>query len=113
MAEILYVDQSTYSRYETGATALPVCKIQIIIDKFNVDPCDFFNPSINAVKYSAKGGNDGSIEGSSSLPKELFDKLFNFIAKDTNEQGVKEPSGQVKGSKKYSKKAPKNRVSRA
>jgi len=45
MAEELYVEQSTYSRFENGNTKLSLAVIQIIIDKHNIQASEFFSLS--------------------------------------------------------------------
>lgn len=74
MAVGLYLEQSTYSRYETGQTQMPVSLINQITEKFNISPLEFIPPA-NEEQTRAVDGDVNVY----TIPKDFLDKVIEML----------------------------------
>jgi len=84
MASCLNMEQSTYSRYESGRTQLPLYVIQLIAEKYGISPSEFFSPdtgSAPAGQSLTRMENAGIFY---PLPKELIDKIVFLLESISN-----------------------------
>jgi transcriptional regulator with XRE-family HTH domain len=79
MAEDLHIEQSTYSRYESGKTQLSLTLIEQICSKFKISPAEFFNDSPVTVQNDNGSNGDRFIPKNYAVPKELLDKLTEML----------------------------------
>ena len=74
MAVGLYLEQSTYSRYETGQTQMPVSLINLITEKFNISPLEFIPPSNEEQTRTV----DGNVKVY-TIPNDFLDKVIEML----------------------------------
>jgi transcriptional regulator with XRE-family HTH domain len=79
MADELHVEQSTYSRYESGRTQLPLSVIQRISEKYNIDPSEFFLGGNVTVNNDNGSSGNGYVQNYYAVPKELMEKFMSLM----------------------------------
>ena len=75
MAIELYVEQSTYSRYETGQTQIPVSLIKLISEKYKISPVEFIIENASDVTTNAADDEKSYY----TIPKELLNKIIDLL----------------------------------
>jgi transcriptional regulator with XRE-family HTH domain len=80
MAEILFMEQSTYSKYETGKIIPNTDMLQRISEKFSVDIAWLLSDDGNDVHFENGSVNNGNglvnAENFYSIPKEIIDSVL-------------------------------------
>jgi len=81
MAVQLHIEQSTYSRYESGRTQLPLSVIQLISEKYNIDPSEFFFSGNVTVNNDNGSSGNGYVRNYYAVPRELMEKFVSLMEK--------------------------------
>ncbi|MBI1342915.1 MAG: helix-turn-helix domain-containing protein [Terrimonas sp.] len=79
LADELHIEQSTYSRYESGKTQLPLSVIQLIADRYHIDPSEFFSPQKPQPGLVEKNIENIPAKTHYSVPRELMEKVVDLL----------------------------------